>query len=228
MRHTRAAFACTAAACLATLTACAQLGAPTGPLKRVRTQDADSILQTATVRDPNQPPRIVLGAAGPGASPRVAALLAPSTAPVTTPAASVVPLAAIPDLPVTPAAATATPRDDAPPAWSELQQTVEGWRRAWEAGDANAYLRYYDTAFHGDAASRAAWERQRRQRLANGRIRVQLDGVQLVSLSRDQAAVSFVQHYTSGKHQDSGTKQLVLQRRGARWQIVQERWSPRA
>ena len=109
----------------------------------------------------------------------------------------------------------------------EIEQALEAWKLAWELGETDMYLRFYDPAFHGQAASRAAWERQRRTRLGNRRIAVELQDLRIRVVSDSEAEVKFVQHYSSTAHGDAGEKRLRLRRAGGAWRITEELWTPR-
>lgn len=106
----------------------------------------------------------------------------------------------------------------------EIEQTMQAWKLAWELGDADTYLRFYESTFRGDAPSRQQWEQQRRTRLANRDIGVRFDQVRTRMLSDTEAEVQFVQHYTSGQHQDRGSKRLQMKRVGGAWKITRESW----
>lgn len=109
----------------------------------------------------------------------------------------------------------------------EIEQTMQAWKLAWELGDADTYLRFYEPGFRGDAPSRQQWEQQRRTRLANRNIGVRFDQVRTRMLSDTEAEVQFVQHYSSGQHQDTGSKRLQMKRVGGAWKITQESWKAR-
>jgi hypothetical protein len=107
----------------------------------------------------------------------------------------------------------------------EIEQALQAWKLAWELGEADTYLRFYDPAFRGRARSRADWEKERRGRLANGRISVEMDGLRIRVLNESEAEVRFVQRYVSAAHQDAGEKRLRLRRAGGAWRITGETWS---
>ena len=105
----------------------------------------------------------------------------------------------------------------------QLRGILEEWRAAWSEGDTARYLRFYDPAFTGGLANRAAWEKQRRERLANGRIALAFDDVR-ISIGNGTARVAFVQRYASDRHSDKGTKAMTLRQSGDGWVIVDEQW----
>ena len=106
----------------------------------------------------------------------------------------------------------------------EVEQAVEAWRLAWELGEPDMYLRFYDPSFKGSLESRKQWEQQRRARLKREKISVKVDQLQVKLVSDTQADVRFVQHYAAGKIQDSGEKRLRMKRSGGAWRITQETW----
>lgn len=107
----------------------------------------------------------------------------------------------------------------------EIEQAVQAWKLAWELGEADTYLRFYDPRFRGQADSRLAWEKQRRARLGNKKISVELQDLRIRVLSDSEAEVKFVQHYSSAQHGDAGEKRLRMRREGGAWRITQELWT---
>lgn len=198
------------------------------PLQRAPVQDAQSILLTL-----NEKPRVkpkTLAELGISVKPAAPQWLAradaqPKEAEAPSPAARVALVAPVaPAAPVAPVA-QAAPVQPAPPVAEMVLETLEAWRTAWEQGDAARYIGFYDSAYTGGARSRAEWERQRTQRLANGRIRLAMYQVKVQPRSEGEAEVRFVQAYTSGRHSDHGEKHMKLRRESDGWKIVQETWT---
>ncbi|MEJ8837328.1 L,D-transpeptidase Cds6 family protein [Ramlibacter sp. AN1133] len=108
----------------------------------------------------------------------------------------------------------------------EIEQALQAWKLAWELGEADTYLRFYDPDFRGRAPSRADWEKERRARLANRRISVEMEALRIRLLTQSEAEVHFVQRYMSASHQDAGAKRLRLKRGGGAWRITVESWAP--
>jgi hypothetical protein len=108
----------------------------------------------------------------------------------------------------------------------EVEQALQAWKLAWELGEADTYLRFYDPEYRGQAPSRRDWEKERRARLANRRISVEMEALRIRLLSESDAEVSFVQRYVSASHQDAGAKRLRLRRGGGAWRITDESWAP--
>lgn len=114
-----------------------------------------------------------------------------------------------------------------PAARAEIEQMLEAWRLAWELGEWPAYVRFYDPHFHGHAATRKEWERERRQRLARKDVSVKLEDIRIDVEYTYRAQARFVQRYTSKEHSDIGDKRLHLVRVHGAWRITQEDWRPR-
>jgi predicted small secreted protein len=106
----------------------------------------------------------------------------------------------------------------------QVLTTILAWRKAWMDGDAVAYINYYDAGFKGDLATRAAWERQRKDRLANGRIVVRIENMAVRLTGADTAQADFTQRYASARSEDVGVKVLKLRRQSGQWRIVEEVW----
>jgi ketosteroid isomerase-like protein len=147
----------------------------------------------------------------------------------TTPVPSAALPAATPSAATVVAQATVSAAMTLPPAAptpeQQVRDRIESWAGAWLRGDPGDYLRHYAPEFKGDAPSRATWEKQRRQRLDNPDIQLDIEDLR-VSVDHDQARADFIQRYESGGYSDSGRKQLVLERRGGQWLIVAEHWRP--
>ncbi len=125
-------------------------------------------------------------------------------------------------------AASALPKSRVVPAISPEQSArdmLEAWGGAWARGDADAYFRFYGPEVKGKASSRAAWEKQRRARLANSGIVVRFDNIR-IETTNDHADVKLVQYYTAERHADIGEKHLKLKRLNGAWRIIAEDWAP--
>jgi hypothetical protein len=90
----------------------------------------------------------------------------------------------------------------------------------------DAYLGYYAKDFQTPAGeSRAAWEKQRRERIGAAKtIKVNVSSPKVTVNGANQATVRFRQAYQSDTFKSTGNKTLVLVK-GAegRWQIQQEK-----
>jgi tetratricopeptide (TPR) repeat protein len=109
---------------------------------------------------------------------------------------------------------------------AEVLKTVNGWAEAWSKRDVDAYLGYYAKEFQTPAGeSRAAWEKQRRERIGAAKtISVGVASPKVTVNGANEATVRFRQAYQSDRFKSTGNKTLVLVK-GAegRWQIQQEK-----
>jgi tetratricopeptide (TPR) repeat protein len=109
---------------------------------------------------------------------------------------------------------------------AEVLKAVNGWADAWSKRDVDAYLGYYAKDFQTPGGeTRAAWEKQRRERIGAAKtIRVNVGSPQVTVNGANQATVRFRQAYQSDRFKSTGNKTLVLVK-GAegRWQIQQEK-----
>jgi len=144
-----------------------------------------------------------------------------SAVPAPAPRAAAVKPAAEPAPPAK-SAAKMTTRNDS----KEVLQVVGGWAKAWSDNDVSTYLAHYAPDFEppGDM-SRAAWEAQRRQRIAKPRnIEVTIEAPEVVSAGENRVKVTFRQHYRSDTLKASGTKVLDMVRQGGKWLIKREQF----
>ena len=100
---------------------------------------------------------------------------------------------------------------------------LEAWRQAWQAKDVVRYLDSYAKGFvPDDKKSRAAWEADRRAKLAKkGEIQI---GIQqaVFSMTGNTVVVSFEQKYQSSNFSDSTRKQMEWVNEGNVWRIQRE------
>lgn len=123
---------------------------------------------------------------------------------------------------VTPAPAKAAPAENGDRA--QVVSMVEGWARAWSDKDVKGYLGYYAPDFEvPGGASRAAWEKERGERIEHPKS-IQVDvKVTDVKVNDNEATVTFRQSYKSDTLKSHNTKTLKLERSGDKWLIRQER-----
>jgi len=106
---------------------------------------------------------------------------------------------------------------------------IEAWRKAWERGDLQAYIRFYHPdARQGELAGKmrigeskqTLWQRKKPKRIAFGPPRIDAD--------EDGCRVAFRQEYqnTAG-YSDSGIKTLQLFSYGSTYLIIGEQWRGR-
>lgn len=142
--------------------------------------------------------------------------------------------AATPAMAKAPVAAAALPAVDLsatnPPMTADesgVKQALAVWAQAWRSKQVKPYLAAYAADFVPDnAPSRAAWEAQRKQRLAatTGAITLNLDAV-MVKAADGLAVAQFVQTYAAKNYRDQTKKMLELRYLSAeqRWVITRER-----
>jgi tetratricopeptide (TPR) repeat protein len=107
---------------------------------------------------------------------------------------------------------------------AQVTAAVEGWAKAWSSKDVKGYLGYYAPGFEVPGGeSRAAWEKQRAERIARPKsIEVEAK-VLKAQVNGNEATVTIRQVYRSDSLKSSSTKTLKLVKSGDRWLIKQER-----
>lgn len=110
----------------------------------------------------------------------------------------------------------------------DLEAFLHSWVAIWEQGDVARYLALYSPDFiPAGGMNRAAWARQRQQRLtAPDFIEVEIADIFWKARGADEVEVCFKQRYQSDKYQDQVKKTLVVHRTGTGWQIREERSTP--
>jgi tetratricopeptide (TPR) repeat protein len=180
---------------------------------------------------PERAPQPVI-AARPQPVPKTDVAAAPGP-PAATPALKEAVAAAPKPAPAPAPAVKAQPADEAagaraapaPEADDEVLRAVREWAAAWSANDVAAYLAHYAPDFRTPKGEpRAAWEAQRKARIAKPRrIEVVIENPRITFDKSDRATVTFRQHYRSDTFRSSVTKTLTLVRGGNRWLIHEER-----
>ncbi|MGZ5032421.1 MAG: tetratricopeptide repeat protein [Usitatibacter sp.] len=101
---------------------------------------------------------------------------------------------------------------------------LEGWAKAWSAKDVKGYLGYYAPDFEVPGGeSRAAWEKQRGERIERPKsIEVGVK-VQSIKVEGNEATAIIRQSYRSDTLKTNSTKTVKLVKSGERWLIKQER-----
>jgi tetratricopeptide (TPR) repeat protein len=120
-----------------------------------------------------------------------------------------------------PSPAPAGARDDDK---ARITAAVESWARAWSSKDVRGYLAAYAPEFEVPGGEgRAAWEKQRTERIEKPRsIEVGVK-VQSVEVDGNKAKVVVRQSYRSDTLKNTTTKTLGMIRSGDRWLITQEK-----
>jgi tetratricopeptide (TPR) repeat protein len=103
-------------------------------------------------------------------------------------------------------------------------RSVKAWAQAWSAKDVDAYLAFYAADFKTpNGVPRAAWEDERRARVAGPRsIKISIRNPKVVRHDDRRAAVVFQQTYRSDRFQGRTRKTLEMVRIGDDWRIVEE------
>jgi tetratricopeptide (TPR) repeat protein len=126
--------------------------------------------------------------------------------------------------PTTSAPATPAPSAAVKPDTDEVMAHVNAWAKAWSDNDIPGYLGAYAADFRAPAGNRAAWEAERKQRIAKPRkIQVVLEAPKVEFDGNGRATVTFMQHYRSDALKSSNAKTLVMTKAGDKWLIQQER-----
>ena len=126
-----------------------------------------------------------------------------------------------------PAEAPKAPAKAKPPASdakAEVAAAIADWARAWSGKDVKGYLAHYAPDFElPGGESRAAWEKQREERISRPKsIDVQAK-VLSTQVNGSEATVKIRQSYKSDTLKSHTTKTLRLEKAGDRWLIKQER-----
>ena len=101
---------------------------------------------------------------------------------------------------------------------------LQGWAQAWSDRDVPGYLAHYASDFEvPGGASRATWEKERKDRIERPKsIEVKIE-VASVKMGDNEAVVTFHQTYKSDTLKSSNTKVVKLVHVGDKWLIKQER-----
>jgi len=178
---------------------------------------------------PSVPPsQVVASAPAPVVPDPVPVASAPvAQPPVQTPPAQVAAVRSEPEpvvvkpQPVSPPPAVASSLDDAR---DDIASAIRGWASSWSAQDVDGYLASYAPSFRpANGASRASWNRYRRERLTKpGYIQVDISDLQIDVRDGRTATASFNQRYRSDNYEDQVRKTLNMVRTDGRWQIAAE------
>jgi murein L,D-transpeptidase YafK len=108
---------------------------------------------------------------------------------------------------------------------NQLRQSVEGWRRDWEARDNERYISHYSTSFSSGKQDYASWNSQKRHvNSSKAWIKVKIDnlGMYLYPGKENLAVVTFDQDYASNNLSHKMRKRQYWQREHNTWKIVHE------
>jgi hypothetical protein len=108
---------------------------------------------------------------------------------------------------------------------NDVAAFVSDWASLWTARNANEWLKFYaDDFVQAGYQSHADWEATQRERFQTpASTEVPLDTLQVESMDGDRVRAAFVQRFGSAPTFRSVQKELMLERRGGRWVIVEER-----
>jgi tetratricopeptide (TPR) repeat protein len=105
-----------------------------------------------------------------------------------------------------------------------VKEAVESWARAWSAKDVKSYLGAYAPDFETPGGeSRAAWEKQRTERIAGAKSIQVAVTMQSITVEGSEATAVFRQSYRSDKLKSDQVKTLKMVKVGGAWLIKQER-----
>jgi murein L,D-transpeptidase YafK len=108
----------------------------------------------------------------------------------------------------------------------DLNDFIEGWRKAWESQDIEKYMTYYDTGFKAPGFNYNSWKTHKTKLKDQYKyIKVQLSQPFLL-LHRDQLIVKTFQKYESNNHADYGVKTLYAVKTDKGYRIIREEWVP--
>jgi hypothetical protein len=107
-----------------------------------------------------------------------------------------------------------------------IQQLVERWRRAWEEGDASAYIACYHSDYKRGGMDRSGWGKYMQNRFESSAKRyIRLSDLH-IQVNGFKAVVTFTQHYQTETYQKYGLKTLHLRRDQDHWSILKETEQP--
>lgn len=103
---------------------------------------------------------------------------------------------------------------------------IESWRNAWENGDLDSYMDFYDKdADQGSRRGKASIKEHKVELWRDKQpLMVGIDDLD-ISMHADGVKVSFIQKYRAKGFKDKGLKTLFLKPEGDSWKIVSENWS---
>jgi len=104
-----------------------------------------------------------------------------------------------------------------------ITKTIQSWASAWSAQDVDAYLSHYADSFTPAMGSASKWRAQRHIRLTKPKyIRVALEKVKLLSISKNRARIELIQTYESNTYKDQSRKRMDLLLVNGQWKINRE------
>jgi murein L,D-transpeptidase YafK len=108
----------------------------------------------------------------------------------------------------------------------DLNEFMEGWRKAWESQDIDKYMTYYDADFKAPGFNFTSWKNHKNKLKDKYKyIKVQLSQPFLL-LHKDQLIVKTFQKYESDNHADYGVKTIYAVKTDKGYRIIREEWVP--
>ena len=104
---------------------------------------------------------------------------------------------------------------------------IQSWARAWEKKDISTYISFYSKEYKGTQNHRGAWEASRQRAFKNNKnISIKLSNIQTYQKGKNKVEVNFTQEYKSDGYTDTGIKELLVEKKGTDWKIINETWMP--
>ena len=105
-----------------------------------------------------------------------------------------------------------------------VEPFVASWAEAWKQKSVDAYLSHYSKNFTAPGGmSRAAWEKQRHQRLGKPQyIKIDIRETKKQKMDDSRVQIAFIQEYQSDIYSDKVLKTLELIWENGGWKIAKE------
>lgn len=108
----------------------------------------------------------------------------------------------------------------------ELNNFVEGWRKAWEQNDIEKYMSFYAADFKAPGYNFQSWKNHKTNlKSAYQYTKIHLSQPYIVQ-HNNQLLVKTLQRYESDKHIDYGVKTIYALKSGDSYKIIREEWAP--
>lgn len=179
---------------------------------------------------PPLPAQGLSGAQATAATADTRAPFRPATPPATQAVKPIPPVAAaapVQTAPVSPAAKPA-PVQSAADIEKEVALLIEDWRKEWESGNVDGYMKFYAASAAQGSRRNASAIRSHKQGLwkRSAPAEVHLENIR-VKVQNGVATAKMRQDYRDGKGGgDSGLKTLTFEKKNGAWLITREDWSP--
>jgi ketosteroid isomerase-like protein len=187
-----------------------------------KTKAAPSALAESSPAQPGSPVQTAVAAPA-KPQPAAPAPMVVAAAPAPIPAVQPAPKPAVPAAP----AAKVQPPAPAPDIGAEIQQATRDWAAAWAAKNVKRYLAFYAPEFKTpNGESRAAWEKQRKERISKPKsIKVEIANPKVEIIDATHANISFRQTYNASHFKSANNKTLVWVKTAGGWKIADEQRS---